>query len=101
MYITDISLDVLQDLDISALRGQGIQPGEEKLPEEVQQTQSKGLFLCHPWCWVHCHCLSLYIFVCKLYFAMYAFQNQNKSIYLSITKLWLFYTLNLYTKLIH
>jgi len=44
MYITDISLDVLQDLDISALRGQGIQPGEEKLPEEVQQTQSKGLF---------------------------------------------------------
>ena len=26
----------------------------------------------------------IYIFACKLYFAMYAIQNQNKSIYLQL-----------------
>jgi len=35
-------------------------------------------FLWHPWCWVHFHSLMyIYIFVCKLYFAMYAIQNQK------------------------
>lgn len=36
----DISLDVLQELDLSPLRGHGLQPGEEELPETpAEQTQ--------------------------------------------------------------
>ncbi|XP_053379534.1 ubiquitin carboxyl-terminal hydrolase 5-like [Mercenaria mercenaria] len=36
----DVSLDVLQELDLSPLRGHGLQPGEEELPEApAQQSQ--------------------------------------------------------------
>ena len=35
--ILDISLDVDQELDISCLRGTGLQPGEEELPEANAQ----------------------------------------------------------------
>lgn len=46
VVITDISLDVLQDLDISFLRGKGLQPGEEELPETQQKEQGKRLHSC-------------------------------------------------------
>ena len=35
--LLDISLDVDQELDISCLRGTGLQPGEEELPEANAQ----------------------------------------------------------------
>ena len=35
--LVDISLDVDQELDISCLRGTGLQPGEEELPEANAQ----------------------------------------------------------------
>ena len=38
-FVTDISLDVAQELDITCLRGTGLQPGEEELPEQNSQSQ--------------------------------------------------------------
>lgn len=37
----DISLDVLQELDLTLLRGHGLQPGEEELPESHAQAQAQ------------------------------------------------------------
>ncbi|XP_052286427.1 ubiquitin carboxyl-terminal hydrolase 5-like isoform X2 [Dreissena polymorpha] len=39
----DISLDVLQDLDLTPLRGHGMQPGEENLPESMPANTSVSL----------------------------------------------------------
>ena len=36
--LVDISLDVDQELDITCLRGTGLQPGEEELPETNAQS---------------------------------------------------------------
>ena len=38
MYLsvfTDVQVDVPDDLDISCLRGSGLQPGEQELPENT------------------------------------------------------------------
>ena len=37
----------MQDLDLTSLRGQGLQPGEEELPEAPAQ-QAQGICLNHP-----------------------------------------------------
>lgn len=37
--ITDVSVDVPDDLDLTPLRGLGKQPGEEDLPGEQQEAQ--------------------------------------------------------------
>ena len=44
-YFIDVSVDIPDDLDITPLRGSGLQPGEEELPSEQQPTQ--GIFNCH------------------------------------------------------
>ena len=36
-YVPDVSIDVPQELDITCLRGTGLQPGEEELPESGAQ----------------------------------------------------------------
>lgn len=41
IWIADISLDVPDDLDLSSLRGQGLQPGEEELPQEIEAPPGK------------------------------------------------------------
>lgn len=38
--LSDVSVDVPEELDLSTLRGTGLQPGEEELPND-QQSQGK------------------------------------------------------------
>ena len=38
-YILDVSLDMPDELDLSYLRGKGLQPGEEELPERQEQAE--------------------------------------------------------------
>lgn len=39
IFITDVSVDVPDELDLTPLRGLGKQPGEEDLPGEQQEAQ--------------------------------------------------------------
>ena len=40
----DVSVDMPQELDLSVLKGSGLQPGEEQLPEEASKPTSAGKF---------------------------------------------------------
>ena len=42
---TDVSLEIIDELDLTHLRATGLQPGEEQLPEGEQPTPGKN-FLC-------------------------------------------------------
>ena len=37
IFVSDISLDMPDEIDISHLRAKGLQPGEEELPEQQQE----------------------------------------------------------------
>ena len=39
-FLLDVEVDVPDALDLSSLRGRGIQPGEEELPDETASKQS-------------------------------------------------------------
>ena len=39
-FLLDVEVDVPDALDLSSLRGKGIQPGEEELPDETASKQS-------------------------------------------------------------
>ena len=41
--LTDVAIDIPDVLDLSALRGTGIQPGEEELPTTVTQKKGKTI----------------------------------------------------------
>lgn len=53
----DVSIDMPDTVDLSILRGNGLQPGEELLPE------TEGMSFCHPKVQFHHMCLLPYISV--------------------------------------
>ena len=40
-YISDVSIDVPEELDISFLKGKGLQPGEEEFPKSSGTSETK------------------------------------------------------------
>ena len=36
-YVSDVAVEMPDELDLSPLRGTGLQPGEEELPEDVPE----------------------------------------------------------------
>ena len=42
LLLADISVDVPDNLDLSSIRGRGLQPGEEELPQEAEAPQGQG-----------------------------------------------------------
>lgn len=43
-FLSDVSVDMPDELDLSPLRGQGLQPGEEDLPDETTSQSVPGMW---------------------------------------------------------
>ena len=43
LCFTDVSMDMPDELDLSHLRGAGLQPGEEELPEKQEDAEPGSL----------------------------------------------------------
>ena len=55
-YVSDVAVEMPDELDLSPLRGTGLQPGEEELPEDVPEPPGGYCRFILPQCFTHSFC---------------------------------------------